>query len=234
MRHVPPDWSLTTGGAQAINVVATERRHGDLDVHLASELLDARHRAIVDAPWSWCHQVHGADVHEVGSPGAVAGADGDGLCTTVAGAPISVRTADCAPIVLADPAGAVAVLHAGWRGLMAGIVAQGVAAMRRLGATEMVAVLGPCIRPERYAFGAVDLAGVVDRFGPSVEGRTIEGRPALDMPAAVRSALAEHDIDIVAVLGGCTAAEHERRWSHRGRGERERQAVVAWIGEPGS
>jgi YfiH family protein len=231
MRHAPPDWTLSTReGAAAIHVVATERRHGDLDAGLAAEVLDSRHRAIVDAPWSWCHQVHGPDVHVVDSPGAVAGVDGDGLCTTVHAAPISVRVADCAPVVLADPSGVVAVLHAGWRGLMGGIIAEGVAAMGRLGATEMVAVLGPCIRPERYEFGDADLGRVIDRFGPTVAGSTDEGRPALDMPAAVSAALGEHGIEIVAVLGGCTAAQADRRWSHRGRGERERQAVVAWIG----
>jgi YfiH family protein len=232
MRHAPPDWTLTTqDGAGSIHVVATERRHGDLDVQVPADLLVGRRRAIVDAPWSWCHQVHGAAVHVVDSPGAVAGADGDGLCTTVPAAPISVRVADCAPVVLADPAGVVAVLHAGWRGLMGGIIAEGVASMGRLGATDMVAVLGPCIRPERYEFGAADLGRVIDRFGPTVAGTTSEGRPALDMPAAVRSALGEHGIEIVAVLGGCTADEDDRRWSHRGRGERERQAVVAWIAE---
>jgi polyphenol oxidase len=232
MRHAPPDWTLETDcGAGAIHVVATERRHGDLDVQVDANLLDSRRRAIVDAPWSWCHQVHDAAVHVVASPGAVTGVDGDGLCTTVPAAPISVRVADCAPVVLADPAGVVAVLHAGWRGLMAGIIAEGVAAMGRLGATDMVAVLGPCIRPDRYEFGVADLGRVIDRFGPSVAATTGDARPALDLPAAVRSALGEHGIEIVAVLGGCTAAEDDRRWSHRGRGERERQAVVAWIDE---
>ncbi|MFN3217100.1 MAG: laccase domain-containing protein [Acidimicrobiales bacterium] len=230
IRHAPPDWTLSAGGgARAIHVVATERRHGDLDVNVAADLLDTRRRAIVDAPWSWCHQVHGAAVHVVEAPGAVAGLDGDGLCTAVSAAPISVRVADCAPVVLADPAGLVAVLHAGWRGLMAGIIAEGAAAMGRLGATEMVAVLGPCIRPDRYEFGADDLGRIIDRFGPAVAGTTSEGRPALDLPTAVRAALDEHGIDIAAILGGCTAAEDDRRWSHRARGERERQAVVAWI-----
>lgn len=230
MRHVPPDWTLSVeGAAAAIHVVATERRHGDLDLAVAGDLLERRRRAIVDAPWSWCRQVHGAAVHVVEAPGAVAGVEGDGLCTAVPATPISVRVADCAPVVLADPGGFVAVLHAGWRGLMAGIIAEGVEAMGRLGATAMVAVLGPCIRPERYEFGAADLDRVVDRFGPAVVGTTSEGRPALDMPAAVRAALDEHGIAIAAVLGGCTAAEDDRRWSHRGRGERERQAVVAWI-----
>lgn len=230
MRHTSPDWSLATGGdAGAIHVVATERRHGDLDLEVADDLLESRRRAIVDAPWSWCRQVHGTAVHVVEAPGAVAGLDGDGLCTMIPAAPISVRIADCAPVVLADPGGFVAVLHAGWRGLMAGIIAEGVDAMGRLGATEMVAVLGPCIRPERYEFGAADLDRVVDRFGSGVAGTTSEGRPALDMPAAVRAALDERGIAIAAVLGGCTAAEDDRRWSHRGRGERERQAVVAWI-----
>lgn len=230
MLHAPPDWTLTSHGGEAtVHVIATERRHGDLDLQVDAEVLRRRHRAIVDAPWSWCRQVHGADVHVVSEPGSVTGIEGDGLCTAAAAAPISVRVADCAPVVLADPGGFVAVLHAGWRGLMAGVIGEGVAAMRGLGADAMVAVLGPCIRPARYEFGAADLDRVADRFGPTVVGVTDQGRPALDLPAAVESALAEHAIGVVAVLGGCTAGEADRRWSHRARAERRRQAVVAWI-----
>jgi polyphenol oxidase len=230
MRHAPADWTLEAGGGvSAIHVVVSERRHGDLDVTVAPEVLEARRRAIVDAPWSWCHQVHGPDVHVVASPGAVAGTEGDGLCTAATAAPISVRVADCAPVVLADPAGIVGIVHAGWRGLMAGVIDNGVAAMRSLGATSLVAVLGPCIRPELYEFGATDLGPIIDRFGPEVAATTRDGHPALDLPAAVRSALGDHGIEIVALLGGCTAGEGDRRWSHRARGERERQAVIAWI-----
>lgn len=230
MRHLSPDWTLATSdGLGAVHVIATERVHGDLDAQVAPGILERRRRAIVDAPWSWCHQVHGADVHPVTAPGAVTGIAGDGLCTAIVAAPISVRVADCAPVVLADPGGVVAVLHAGWRGLMAGVIAAGVGAMEERGADAMVAVLGPCIRPARYEFGPADLDRVVDRFGPSVEGLTDDGRPALDLPATVECALREHGVEVVAVLGDCTAAEADRRWSHRGRGDRERQAVVAWI-----
>lgn len=229
MHHAPADWTLGSGAGPVIAVVATERHHGDLGTQVASASLVVRQRAIVDAPWSWCHQVHGADVHVVDAPGSVTGVDGDGLCTAAAEAPISVRIADCAPVVLADPRGVVAVLHAGWRGLMAGVIANGVATMAALGATQPVAVLGPCIRPARYAFGAEDLARVAERFGPTVRGTTLDGRPALDLPAGVAAALAEHDVELVAAIGGCTAAEGDRRWSHRARGDGQRQAVVAWI-----
>ena len=57
------------------------------------------------------------------------------------------------------------------------------------------AYLGPCIQPARYEFGAEDLARLVARFGPGVEGRTHDGRPALDIPSAVRAALASCGVD---------------------------------------
>ncbi len=149
--------------------------------------------------------------------------------TVSSSAPICVQTADCAPVALVDPAGVIGVAHAGWRGLVEGVLEATVAAMAKLGAQSPLAVLGPCVRPASYAFSPADLDAVAAVLGDDVRSRTSDGTPALDVPAAVHSVLAGIGVEVVADIGGCTAAQADRRWSHRARGESERQTVVAWI-----
>ena len=82
----------------------------------------------------------------VTEPGEHAGTHADAALTVTPGCTLAVMTADCAPVaLLADEA--VGVVHAGWRGLLAGIVEQAVDAIRTLGAgPSLRAVIGPCIR----------------------------------------------------------------------------------------
>ncbi len=146
-------------------------------------------RALVDVPWTWLRQVHGSTVVVVERPGANRGDEADAAVTCCAGAGLVVLTADCAPVGLSSPEGVTGVLHAGWRGLMAGVVGATVAAMRALGATGVVAGLGPCIWPHAYRFSEGDLAGLVSVFGPTVRSVDAGGYPALDLPAGVAVAL---------------------------------------------
>jgi YfiH family protein len=186
-------------------------------------------RVTADFPWTWLRQVHGADVVVVDEPGEHAGSSADAAVALVPGAPVAVVTADCAPVVLVDDAGAsVAVAHAGWRGLYEGVLASTVAAMRANGATSISAALGPCIHAECYEFSEDDLASMVDRFGPSVRATTSTGTPALDMVAAVRAALDELDVALVETVDACTACT-PGYWSHRARQDEQRQATVAWL-----
>jgi YfiH family protein len=186
-----------------------------------------RRRAVLDRPWSWLRQVHGATVVVVEEPGEGAGDEGDALVTSADGTALAVLTADCAPIALASPEGVVAAVHAGWRGLQAGVIAGAVEVMRARGAVDIVAALGPCIRPECYEFSPADLDRMADRFGAGVRGQTAAGRPALDVPAAVRTALGEAGVDLVHDEGVCTSCSADH-YSHRARQELERQAVVVW------
>lgn len=204
--------------------LATDRSHGDLAI--GSDGVEVRRRAIVDAPWTWLHQVHGGDIVVVTRPGEHAGADADAAVTTVPGAALAVQAADCAPIALLAPE-AVGVVHAGWRGLAAGVVGASVDAMRELGAGDVRAVLGPCIRSRCYEFGSADLDVVASRLGDGVRATTGWGTPALDVPAAVRAALADAGVTDLTDTGVCTACSPVH-WSHRARGEAGRHAVVVW------
>jgi YfiH family protein len=201
--------------------------HGGEFVHRVRADVAARRRAVVDLPWTWIRQRHGSDVLRVREPGGGCGTWADGAVTDRPGCALAVLAADCAPVALASPEGVIGVAHAGWAGTVAGIVQATVAAMRGLGAERVSAVIGPCIRPECYEFGPADLDRVAARYGPSVRAETAAGRPALDLPAAVRSALAEAGVDEVGDVGGCTACGG-RHFSWRARREQERHAAVVW------
>jgi YfiH family protein len=214
-------WQLSGG----VRVCSTGRREGDL--RRGAPAVEERRRAVVALPWTTLRQVHGARVVTVTEPGGATGEEADAAVAATDGVAVAVMTGDCAPIAFASPEGVFGVAHAGWRGLRAGVIEATVAAMRDLGATEVAAVLGPCIGPDCYAFSPDDLATLVDRFGPSVRSEDRFGAPALDVPAAVRVALRRADATLRADAGVCTGCSDEH-WSWRARRDRERQATVVW------
>jgi YfiH family protein len=174
--------------------------------------------------WSRPFHVHGTTVLTVTVAGAGSGAEADGSATAAAGVPLVAIGADCAPIALANDS-AAAALHAGWRGATAGIVQEGVAAVRALGTGPVRAAIGPCICVRHYEFGADALGEVVDRFGPEVAGTTAGGRPALDLPRALHLALEEAGVEDVTDLDCCTV-ESTDHYSYRRDGRTGRHAVV--------
>lgn len=181
---------------------------------------------ITNAPWSWLRQVHGPRVVTVTEPGGHAGTEADAIVTTVADAPIAILTADCAPLLLTAP-GAVGVVHAGWRGLMAGVVEAAIDAMVSLGHPPDAAVVGPTIRARCYEFNAGDITPIEERYGPDVRSETGWGAPALDLVAGVRAAVKSRNL-VLEDGGTCTACS-PGHWSYRARADSSRQALVAWI-----
>ena len=161
-------------------------------------------------------------------PTAPAGAppEADAAVTATRGLPLAVLTADCAPIALARD-DAVGVVHAGWRGLLAGVVEAGVDAVRR----RDPGAVGPrrsrsVHRAPRSTSSAPPIStGVVERLGPAVAARTADGRPALDIPAAVRAALARAGVTDCDDGGVCTA-ESADHFSYRRDATTGRQALV--------
>jgi YfiH family protein len=189
--------------------------------------IEARRRAVVDAPWTWLRQVHGDTVVTVSGPGAGAGTKADAAVTASPRSVLAVLAADCAPVALVSPEGVVAAVHAGWRGLVAGVLERAVDAAYSLGATELQAVLGPCIHAECYEFGAADLDAVATKLGDAVRAVTTDSRPALDVPTAVRAALHGAGVADVDDVDVCTACSDDY-FSWRARGELARQALVVW------
>jgi YfiH family protein len=156
----------------------------------------------------------------------------DGHVTAEASFALLVLAADCLPIALAGPGG-VAMLHCGWRGLAAGIVARGVEA---IGATD--AAIGPGIGPCCYEVGAEVLSAVEGRPSPPtrqepqrLEGRAIGtvSRCRIDLPEVARRLLHEAGVERVESSGLCTSCEAELFFSHRrDAGSSGRQAGLVW------
>lgn len=212
----------------AVSLRFTTRADGDL--HIAGDPTDlaARRHAVAPGRWTWLRQVHGSRVVVVDEPGGLAGEEADAAVTDRPGAVLAVHTADCVPVLLHDrAAGVVGAAHAGWRGLLHGVLGSTVEAMAQLGAGSITAEIGPHIRARCYEFGADELALVAGRYGDAVRAETAWGTPALDLHAAVDTALAGCP-DVVAVSShpGCTACEPDRFWSHRARTETGRHAAT--------
>lgn len=204
----------------------TEISDGDLAASAPG--VDLRRRTVLPLPWTWLEQVHGADVVVVDQPGVGAGARADAAVTTQPGAALCVTVADCAPVVLVGDGG-VGVVHAGWKGLVAGVLAAATSALRELGAEGVRAEVGPCIGPCCSEFGAEDLEVMTSAFGPTLAGRTREGGLALDLVAGVQAGLAEVDVPLGGARGACTACS-PRHWSFRASATACRQALVAGVG----
>ncbi len=171
------------------------------------------------------HQVHGAelathDAPQVPSPFAEPGAaapEVDGHVTSVPNLPLLVFVADCVPVALSG-SGGVAMLHCGWRGLAAGVIARGAAAVE---ATE--AAIGPSIGPCCYEVGDE----VREAFGGLGDG-VANGR-MLDLPEVARRLLGEAGVARIESSGLCTSCERELFFSHRrDAGRTGRQAGIVW------
>ncbi len=219
--------AFSAGPARVAECRFTERSDGDFRIDASQPGLDDRRNRVISAPWTWLTQVHGPAVVIVDEPGGQAGVEADAAVTTVARAPLSIQTADCAPVLLIG-GGVIGAAHAGWRGLAAGILEATIAAMCERSDGPIRAVVGPHISSVVYEFGRDDLCDLTERFGTEVAATTADGSPALDLAAAVRVVLHGRGVDEIALRGGCTGSS--TRWhSHRIRGERERQASVVWL-----
>jgi polyphenol oxidase len=169
------------------------------------------------------YQVHGTRVliASAGTDGRsqeeLEGADGQATAARALG--VMVLAADCLPVALAAPR-AVAMLHAGWRGLGAGVLEQGVATLRTLSDGPVEAVLGPCAGPCCY------------EVGPEVHEALASGisdRGNVDLRQIARARLDDAGVSAVTALGGCTICD-ERFFSHRREGTAAgRQAGIAWL-----
>jgi YfiH family protein len=213
----------------------------DLRRVLANRRRVATVLGLAGRPWALARQVHGARVLRVAAAGLGQGppeakaplGEADGLVTAEPGLLLAVLTADCAPVLLADPAaGVVGAVHGGWRGLAAGVVEAGVAAMAALGAdpAACVGLVGPAIGGCCYEVGPEVREAVGGRL-PAALATTRDGRPALDPAAGAAEALALAGVGQVRVAGECTFDLEGRYFSHRrDHGRTGRQAGLVALG----
>ena len=178
--------------------------------------------------FAYGRQVHGRTVlthTDAPPPDGYVAPDADGQATNLHGIAPMVLTADCVPIALAG-GGAVAMLHAGWRGLAANIVAEGVAALRGLRAGgRLSAAIGPGAGPCCYEVSD-DVRDAFAGYGADVR----DGRN-LDLKAVARRQLAAAGVEDVADVGLCTiCSDPALFFSHRrDHGVTGRQAGIVWL-----
>lgn len=197
----------------------------------------ARLQALLPGRPAWIAQVHGADVVDAstvgpGQPVRV----GDASICTAPGVVCAILTADCLPVLFADLDGkVVGAAHAGWRGLAAGVLGTTVAAMRKAGAGEITAWMGPAIGPSQFEVGP----DVLDSFLSALPGAATRaaftpypGRPGkhlANMFSLARLMLARDGITRVHGGKHCTASERDLFYSYRRDGVTGRQASLIWL-----
>lgn len=186
---------------------------------------------MLGAPVVWAHQVHATTVAVLPGREPPAGEPvADALLATAPGLAVAAQAADCVPVLLAGfgPTGrvhAVAAVHAGRAGVVAGVVPSALQRLRDLGSTEIRAVIGPAICGRCYEVPLAmqqQVAAVV----PCAVATTAWGTPSLDLPAAVGHQLRHHGAQVIpAGVDQCTR-ETDWLFSHRRDGVSGRHAAV--------
>ena len=195
----------------------------------------SRNRSVVSASlgtdhlltaWQW----HSADAIAANATWDVhAPPKADAIVTSTPGIAIGILTADCAPVLFADPsAGVIGAAHAGWKGALAGVTDSTIAAMEKLGARRdhILAVIGPTISQASYEVGP-DFPGRFETkrfFKPS----TKKDHYMFDLPGYLNERLKNQNIASVTVLDLCTYRDEDRffsyrRATHRGEAQYGRQ-----------
>lgn len=186
-------------------------------------------------------QVHGDVVHRASESGAAGEVRADAVVSANPAQVAMVYAADCVPVVIAAPGGAtVAAIHAGWRGLVAGVIERAVTAA---GARGGVAAVGPCLSGPRCEMGPE----VLEQFRAlGFDGAILPapdlpaGRARLDVRAVARAQLLAAGIEAVDVSDRCTwgnAEEfpsHRRDVTHGGRGRTARLGALIAPAAPGA
>lgn len=233
--HVRAGWTTRQGG-----VSAAPYHSLNLGLHVgddprAVQENRARLRRLLPAEPVWLNQVHGVELHHAQGPTA-APVTADGSWTDQPSVVCAVMTADCLPVLLCDRAGTrVAAVHAGWRGLAAGVLEAALRAMQRP-ASELLVYLGPAIGPSAFEVGE-DVRAVFVAAQPAARACFVPSpRPGhwwADLPGLARLRLQQQGVQ--AVWGGqaCTYSQPELYFSHRRDQVSGRMVSLIWL-EPSS
>lgn len=240
-RFITPDWpapvnvhacvTTRTGGVSrppyaSFNLAA---HVGDDPEAVESNRARLRAELALPAEPAWLTQVHGDAVVDATQAGGAPQADG--AFAAVPGAVCAVLTADCLPVLLCDRDGTrVAALHAGWRGLVGGVIEAGVGALDVAGG-ELLAWLGPAIGPDVFEVGDEVRAAFIthDPTASSAFRPYANGKFLADIYLLARQRLA--GLGVTAVYGGglCTVADRQRFYSYRRDGATGRMASLVWL-----
>lgn len=249
MELIIPDW---TGVPCNVGALATTRRGGvsaapyddgagagglNLGVHVgdapqAVQRNRALLRTLLPAEPAWLTQVHGVKV--VNAADIADAPEADACIATEPGAVCVIQTADCLPVLFCDALGrVVGAAHAGWRGLVGGILENTLSCMRQSGAGDILAWLGPAIGPRSFevgqdvhdAFAARD-GRMAAAFAP-LESR--HGKYLADIYALAQTTLRNAGVDKIFGGGLCTVTDKSRFYSYRRDKVTGRMASLIWL-----
>jgi hypothetical protein len=217
-----PEWPAPA----AVRALVTTRAQGDM----ATAEARSRVRGLFPAEPGWLRQVHGTAVVELEREDFAIPPVADAAVVRRPGTVAAVLVADCMPVLLADEASAaVAVAHAGWRGLSGGVIEATLEAMA-LPAARVLAWLGPAIGPRVYEVGAEVRAAFLERDARAASAFAArEGRWLLDLYAVARQRLAAQGVTRVFGGGLCTYSDPGRFYSNRRSRDAARMAAAIWL-----
>lgn len=178
----------------------------------------------------WMNQVHGDRVERVDEPRDTAVENTDGLVTATPRLALTVVTADCVPVLLADArAGVVAAVHAGRVGAQRGVVRRAVETMLSSGAHvgDISALLGPAVSGRNYEVPAA-MADEVEATLPGSRTTTAAGTPGLDLRAGIACQLRNLGVTAIDIDPRCTVAD-TTLFSHRRDAPTGRLASLIWM-----
>lgn len=177
----------------------------------------------------WLSQVHGCEVAEAGREQS--GCQADAALAVGPGQVCAVLSADCLPLLLCDRQGTrVAAVHAGWRGLAAGVIEAALAALA-VPPQQLLCWLGPAIGPSAFEVGPeVRVAFLAHDGRAEAAFRPAHGdRYLADLPALARQRLRAAGVGFVGGGGYCTVSDRDRFFSYRRDGATGRMASLIWI-----
>lgn len=234
---VVPSWSAP----ENIKAFSTTRRGGvshgrynslNLGEHVADNPVDVecnRSRLMLPEQPTWLRQVHGNELVELqynNQPSVTA----DGCFTTKAKIICAVLTADCLPVLVTNRQGTfVSAVHAGWRGLQQGIIANAIACYPG-DPEELLLWIGPCIGPSAFEVGD-DVRQSFKRFENAFQSLGQSGKFLADLPLIAKNQAQDLGVGEVVISGFCTFSEPESFFSYRRDGETGRMATLIWINE---
>ncbi len=237
---ISPGWSY----AERVCVVTTTRSGGssmdhyrsfNLATHVGDDALDVAEnrrrlrRAIGGLPIHWLRQVHGNRVIRAGAQTVGQDREADAVWTDEPQVALAVLTADCLPVVLVDRQfRGVAIAHAGWRGLVGGVLGR---TLEAFPFQDCVAWIGPGIGPGAYEVGA-EVLSAVETLGSVAEGVIVRGRSAskghLDLFKLAEQQLRHLGVEEVWCDRLCTV-QAEKLYSYRQLGVTGRMASLVWL-----
>ena len=241
-----PDWPVPT----RVRSLITRRDGGvslapyaslNLGAHVGDDPLSVaenRRRLADHLPASpcWLEQVHGTTLVDAAGLGVAEVPVADGAFARAPGVVCAVMTADCLPVLLCDQAGSVvAAVHAGWRGMQAGILERAVEALA-VPAVRLLAYLGPAIGPQAFEVGDE----VRNAFLAAHQEAVAAFLPAPQPPAhkwladiylLARQSLRRAGVDAIYGGGSCTVREAQHFFSYRRDGVTGRMAALIWLAD---